>query len=324
MSLSLVPAVRRLFPESHITWMCGSTVKPLLEIVPGVDEIIPVDEKALFKSRLGFGMLEMTRIWIKMAGRRFDLIVTGNPSPYYRLLSLTARAGRRRNFSRGRGRQQPVPGRYHGYEYARLVIDADGPEVEPARLPEVDPPLSSALSGMLPTKGQPLAALFPGGAKNLLRDDALRRWPLESYVKLAGDLLAEQMKVVILGGPTDEWTRASFQNLGVIDLIGRTSILDLAAVIGCSDLVVSHDTAAVHLAGLMRTPVLALFGPTNPHEKISPLAPGEIIWGGESLACRPCYDGRFFHDCRDNRCMSGIETSRVLTAAKRLLAESGG
>jgi heptosyltransferase II len=44
-----------------------------------------------------------------------------------------------------------------------------------------------------------------------------------------------------------------------------------------------------------------------------------VLWGGEDLACRPCYDGREFAACADNRCMKGISPAQVLAAAEEIL-----
>jgi heptosyltransferase-2 len=45
----------------------------------------------------------------------------------------------------------------------------------------------------------------------------------------------------------------------------------------------------------------------------------QAIWGGASLACRPCYDGREFADCRDNLCMKDIATAEVIDRALAML-----
>jgi len=48
-----------------------------------------------------------------------------------------------------------------------------------------------------------------------------------------------------------------------------------------------------------------------------------VLWGGAHLACRPCYDGREFANCRDNQCMSSIAVEVVLATARALILEMG-
>jgi heptosyltransferase-2 len=111
----------------------------------------------------------------------------------------------------------------------------------------------------------------------------------------------------------------------VIDLVGRTTLAELAAVFRSADAVVTHDSLALHMAGLVRTGIVALFGPTSPLEKVAVASVGadsaeriRVIWGGAHLACRPCYDGRRYYDCRANRCMSEITVDEVLLALEEI------
>lgn len=127
--------------------------------------------------------------------------------------------------------------------------------------------------------------------------------------------------IVLVGGPTDAWVRESFAGLPVLDLVGQTSLKQLPAVFGCVDAVVSHDTSAAHLARWVETPVVALFGPTSPHEKIFPDGASRVLWGGESLPCRPCYDGRDFSDCTRPRCMEDISVDAVMAAVAAVVAK---
>jgi heptosyltransferase-2 len=84
--------------------------------------------------------------------------------------------------------------------------------------------------------------------------------------------------------------------------------------------VLSHDTGPMHLARLVRAPLVALFGPTSPSEFILEDARTVVLWGGRHLACRPCYDGRDFAECRDNVCMQSIGVDDALDAVEQVIA----
>jgi heptosyltransferase-2 len=316
MALGAVEAARTLDPETHVTWLCGQLVRPLLEHVGTVDEIVAVDERALLRGGARARTREIGRAWRALAGRRFDLVVTAHADPRYRVLSATVRAGTRRSLRSYGSRRPPIPGRYEGDEYARLVHGIDGPDAEPARLPRVSFPPADHL---LPPDG-PTVMIAPGGAKNVLRDDGLRRWPLESYSRVAADLAARNVRVVVSGGPDDGWVRPSFAGLPVVDLVGKTDLIQLGATIQACDLLITHDSGPMHLAFLARTPTLALFGPTRPTDRLPHDAPYRALWGGPDLACRPCYDGRDYAPCPNNVCIQSIRPADVVAEAVDLIS----
>ena len=264
MALAAVEAARSLEPDTRVTWLCGELVRPLLEQVGTVDEIVSLDDRALLKGTARERTREIGRAWRSLAGRRFDLVVTAHADPRYRVLATGVRAGTRRSLRSSGGRPAPIPGRYEGDEYARLVHGIDGPDAPPARLPRVSfPPVDE----LLPPDG-PTVMIAPGGAKNVLRDDGLRRWPLESYARVAADLTDRGLRVVVSGGPGDDWVRPAFSELPVVDLVGRTDLVQLAGAIQACDLLITHDSGPMHLGFLARTPTIALFGPTRPTERL--------------------------------------------------------
>ena len=211
-----------------------------------------------------------------------------------------------------------LPSRHHSDEYARILLgleDSGRPEsarpVRPESLPE--DPLGPKMAGVR-------IALVPGGASNMLRQQTLRRWPAESYAALARAFLERGWEVVLLGGPDDVWVRTHFAGLQLMDRIGELTLPQVISAMDGCDAVVSHDTGPLHLAGLSRAAVVALFGPTDPGS-FMPQRPGVAgIWGGEGFACRPCYDGRNFPECADNGCMQQIRVEMVVAQLDRLLA----
>ena len=125
-------------------------------------------------------------------------------------------------------------------------------------------PLSESLHAALRLTLRPLIALAPGGARNTLRDQPLKRWPLEKYAEVAERAVDFGWGVMITGAPSDEWISPAFRKIPVIDLVGKTTITDLVSVYNCCDAVVTHDSGPMHLAALAGAPLVALFGPTDP------------------------------------------------------------
>ncbi|MGB7591418.1 MAG: glycosyltransferase family 9 protein [Terriglobia bacterium] len=316
-----LPAVKVLKERTggEVHWMCGRAVVPLLRQFPFIDHLIEVNDRALLSpsplARLG----EIVRVWRMLAGQRYDTCAVLYYDWRYRLLVLPVRKKQLITLSRSNRARRLLPGRYHGDEYARILLGEDG--LRPDRVTPVRPSgrlLATPLARGIPKR----VALVPGGARNALRDDPQRRWPLSYYVELAGALVARSYEVVLAGGPDDAWASQAFAGLPVKDFIGRLDLVESIGLFDTCDLVISHDTGPLHMAALSSAAVLALFGPTFPGERLPSHPELRVLWGGERLACRPCYDGREFAACPDNRCMKEISPSLVLAAAEEMLAKA--
>ena len=98
-----------------------------------------------------------------------------------------------------------------------------------------------------------------------------------------------------------------------VNLGGRTSLRELAALYREAALVVSTDSGPMHLAAAVGTPVVALFGPTDPG-RTGPCGSGHKVIRG-SLSCMPC----FRKQCEDPRCMREISVEDVFTAVREAL-----
>jgi heptosyltransferase-2 len=164
-------------------------------------------------------------------------------------------------------------------------------------------------------------ALVPAGASNMLRQQILRRWPLENYVEIASRLAGRGWEVVLLGGPDDAWVRPHFAGLQVTDCIGTLSLPQVIRVCDSSDAVISHDTGPMHLAGLSTAALVGIYGPTDPAMFLPRRPYAAAIRGGEGFACRPCYDGTDFAPCTFNGCMHQVTPGRVMQELDRILAE---
>lgn len=314
MALPLLEHFKKLSPSNHITWIAGRTVEPILKATGKVDRIIIVDEPALFKSALWKRLRELIRVQAKIAGKVFDLILIGHVDSRYRFLSFFARSKETRSLERQNQRQCPVPGRYHGNEYLRLATGLDSENFIPVDFPNLILPKFEHLNTQHLT-----IALAPGGAKNILANDALRRWPIQHYVDLARKFINKEIQVVLTGASSDEWALSYFKDLSCINLIGKLDLLELISLYQNAKLLVTHDSGPLHLAKLARCPVVGLFGPTNPWEKVGRHEKVHILWGGENLSCRPCYDGKTYAPCARNICLESIHPEEVYKTALRIM-----
>ena len=322
MSMSMIPVLRRKYPDAEISWICGRTAAPVLHMVTGIDHVIEVNDKMILTGSKFEKITALFNIWGKLFFQSFDIVINAHADYRYKMLFFPVRKKdlyslRKDNSNRIR----PVPGRHHSDEYAMLAENYDGENTLKYFLPD----LKSSIKGkneIHRSNNAPVVVLAPGGAKNILRDDNLRRWPVEAYAQLAESLLLLGYTVLVTGSETDQWVNPYFSKINVTSLIGKLGMQELVNLYSTSDLVITHDSGPLHFAGLAKTPVIALFGPTNPYEKVPRGDTNQIIWGGGSLSCRPCYDGRNYAPCSNNLCMKDITVEAVLKSVKEILNSS--
>lgn len=314
MSLPLLRHIREHHPQAHITWICGSQVAPLIEATHLVDELIPLDEKRLLKGTHSQQISVLLSIWMRLFFRSFDLILTLHADPRYRWIAKTCRTKEHRFYDRKNSRLFPVSGRYHAEEAIRLFTQEEGARPYTARFPKMHLP-ASLKDRIVPGQKGPFIVLAPGGAKNVLADDALRRWPITSYASLMRQLSEKGFEIVVTGASADAWVKPFFSSLSYHDLIGHLSLLEMLALLEEASLLITHDSGPMHLAKLTSCPVIALFGPTDPAERVGKGEDIQAFWGGEHLACRPCYDGKTYAACTQNVCLQRISPEKICQAA---------
>jgi heptosyltransferase-2 len=320
MASSLARRLRDAKPDAHITWLCGETVAALVECFADVDDVMSVDDRRLLTG----GTIDRLRVVLALRSRlrplRFDAAYLLHPDPRYRIVTSSLRGTGvviAQSRSNRRRPANPIPGRYLGDEAARLMDGRDNGPIQGhfplGRLKPFSP---------TPRVDRPRVVIVPGGAKNVLRESALKRWPVEHYVAVARALVGDGFEVTLVGNAGDDWVRPHFSTVPITNLIGRTSIPETLSLFAGSDLVIAHDTGPMHLARLVGSRLIALFGPTAPTSFVAPDETTTVLWGGEHLACRPCYDGREFADCADNECMSSISADVVIRTARTILRET--
>jgi heptosyltransferase-2 len=212
----------------------------------------------------------------------------------YGLLALGA-MGPRRWF-------KPPAGLYHAHAYYELL----GGRIEDLAKNPIHP---ADLLGEWRTPARGGIVLAPGGAKNLLRDDALRRYPIKHYVELARRALDLGRSVTLMGSASDEWIRTYFSGLPVRFEIGTVKLEDIPLWLRQFERLVTHDSGPMHLGFMSGIPVTALFGPTRADEKVPRNYADNgsiVIQGGQGLACAPCYDGRDYADCSHQKCLKDL------------------
>jgi heptosyltransferase-2 len=317
--LMAVPGVHALHQKGYeIDWICGQAVAPILNCYPWIHTIV-ADDRALLKGGKSGQLKSIAAVWKMLLGRRYELCVTLYYDARYQWLTVPIRARRTVSLSMTNRKTKLLPGRHHTDEFARILLGIEDGE----RPVSLSPVRSDNLpaSPLNRVAGKTRVVLAPAGAKNMLRDDALRRWPVENYVALASVLLARGLDVVLIGGPEDVWALSAFEGLDVTNVIGKLTLLETLAVLDESEVMVTHDTGPLHLAGITRVGIVSIFGPTDPRGRLPQRADTVAIWGGEGFACRPCYDGVNYAPCTDNGCMKQVTVEMAMHEVEAVLEQ---
>ena len=149
----------------------------------------------------------------------------------------------------------------------------------------------------------------------------VKTWPAERFVDVARQLTNCGFRIAILAGPGDrETTQSIAQQIGErsLDLAGMLSLRETAAVLQSVEVAVTNDTGPMHIAAAVRTPLVAIFGPTS-SVRYGPWCPEaeSVILLHDIMPCNPCA----FHQCpMDAWCMESIQPAAVVEAVMILLS----
>ncbi|MDA3832835.1 MAG: glycosyltransferase family 9 protein, partial [Spirochaetales bacterium] len=154
--------------------------------------------------------------------------------------------------------------------------------------------------------------LFPGASI------PERRWGTSNFRALAGKILASGLAVVVVGGEEDvDLARDICQGMAVLNLAGKTSLLESAAVVAQSKIVVTGDSGLLHIAVGLDKPTVSLFGP-GIAKKWAPRGEKHIVLNKE-LSCSPCTKFGNTPKCpRKALCLQQISVEDVFAAVESL------
>jgi len=149
-----------------------------------------------------------------------------------------------------------------------------------------------------------------------------RAWSAERHRELVDALVERGRRVVVTGGPGERELTAAVagrEREQVVDLGGRTSLADLAAVVAGADAIVVGNTGPAHLAAAVGTPVVSLFAPVVPAVRWRPWRVPHVLLGDQLAACR----GTRARVCpvAGHPCLDRIPVARVLDALELLTRE---
>ena len=314
----LLPALKRKYPLSHITWLVDRESLDLLLHNSYIDDLLGHDLESVL-------ILQVLK---------FDLLISLDKEPGLTALATQVKAAQKRGFGMNEFGNLTIFNPAAEYAY-RLGVDDDlkffknkktyqeiiheAAEINYARdeytfgLPdEAREKAWGFFKRRRIPSGRPSIGLNTGAGTKF----ETKQWPARHYLELISYLTKKmRANVFLLGGPKEKDLNrllAHKSRARVYDTGSDNSLLEFAGFISLLDLVVTSDTLGMHLAIALKKPVVALFGPTCPQE-IDLYGRGVKLFEGTD--CSPCYK----QTCPDAICMSTITPERVFAEVDRLV-----
>jgi ADP-heptose:LPS heptosyltransferase len=287
-------SLRRRFPDAEIHYLAGERAAEILHRNPDIDQIIPVNESMLFSQSIW----KLAPVIRKLRHHKYDLSIAFSRSAGLHAFLTACRIGFRIGINKlGSGATLHLPIdlhngiRYEALDYLALIQAMDGNDLGAELTLTITPDDDQQAYHILRESGgnpeKPFAMLAVGGGRNPGWDVPQKRWSMESFSQLAQGL---EYPVVIVGDMNDaQEVKSHFQcSDSVINLCGRLSLKHTAALLKRARVLVTNDTISMHFAVALRTPAVALFGPTHPKALLPDNATNVIPLQGK-LPCVPCF-----------------------------------
>jgi lipopolysaccharide heptosyltransferase I len=269
-ALPVLSGLRRRFPGSHITWLVNKTYAPLLVGHPQLDAVLPFDRQRVLRGWWQ-GTHSFLRLLDELRRARFDLVVdlqgllrsglmTRATGARCRLGLRSAREGARWAYTRT---VDDTAADLHAVDRYWLTAEAlgAGDGAKQFVFPSFDVEARWARQ-LLHGLARPILAF------NLGTRWETKRWPVEHFATLAQRAMAAFGGTILLVGGPDETTFGErLRDLvrgQVVDMIGRTTLPQLAALLRMVDAMISNDSGPLHLAAALGRPVVAPFTCTSP------------------------------------------------------------
>jgi len=333
MTLPALAELRALASDAVIDLVVGSWNREIAQAIPGIDRVETVDAAWLARSD-GHGELSPAGLVAHAIGwrsRRYDLAINFEPDIRSNLALAFAGAGRTAGFRSGGGGPLldvalDYDARSHTADNAvRLVRaalreSAAGAVDATLRIPDAARAAAS----------QRLAALGPGLKVGIHVSGGreIKQWPEARFREVAERLVRDRGAAIVLtGGPGDraqvDSVRSALPPDRTLDLSEGADLMTVAAIVQQLDLFVTGDTGPMHLAHAVGTPIVAIFGPSDP-KRYAPRGVRDVVVRID-LPCSPCNrirlpPARCVGHTPD--CLAGIGAAQVLAAVDDVLRDA--
>lgn len=334
----IIHSLKDVFPEVKIGYLCNRRTAPILKNNPYIDYVFVYERDEFEKIRKKTIFLWFKKILTfitELKRAHFDLALDLSLNSQYGFFCWVAGISERLGYNfKGRGlfltKKIPLLGfrdkhivhyyaellKYLGVElkYRKLELYLKGEDIK-------------RIEDILEKEGLGLVTLFvgiiPGAGGSWGKDAYLKHWPIENFALLADKLVENQNAKIIIMGDSSEREIAqgitSRMRYKALDLTGKTSLGELAALLSKMHIVVTNDGGPLHIAVALGIKTVSIFGPVN--EKVyGPYSTNDnYAVVRKNLPCQPCYQDFRMPKCeRDRECINSINVEEVYNQINRL------
>jgi lipopolysaccharide heptosyltransferase II len=317
LSVPSIRAMREKFPKAKIYCLVGKESKQILQHCPYLDGIIIYDNKG---KDTGFkGILNISR---ELRKYNFDIVLDLQNNRSSHIISFLSMSANRYGYDNGKfsfllnHKVQQLSLAVSAVEHQFRTLEMLGINQRDKKL-ELWPSKEDEyyISNLLGSQWVSQRGRIVGINLCASQRWVSKRWPLENFAQLCDRLSKENIRVVITGSKEELDFATELQKMTSARLLifsGKTTLLQLAALIKKCSVFVTADSAPLHIAAAVGTPLVALFGPTSAVRHMPPIKNSIVI--KKDLDCSPCYKPR----CRSMRCMFEITVDEVFEAIRKL------
>jgi lipopolysaccharide heptosyltransferase II len=317
-ALPLAHLLRKGFPQASVTWAVEPSSLPLVQNYPAVNDVLLFDRRRWWSELLPFLR--------KVRAKRFDLVLDLQRHLKSGLIGRWSGAPSRVGFNRSDSKEfnwlfnnhfipamgDSVPKLDHYLKFAEYLGIASDPVEWHFKLTEAE---EASVDRLLTPVKRRYAVLFVGSRWES------KLWFPDQVADCARALRDHyQLDVVLLGGKDDQvLAQQAMNNPGcaAINLVGRTTLREAIGIIARATVAVGPDTGLMHIAAAVGTPVVSLWGATNP-ARTGPFGLAHLVIQGRA-PCAPCYLRR----CSIGRiCMRSISVGEITAKVGETLSGS--
>jgi 3-deoxy-D-manno-octulosonic-acid transferase/heptosyltransferase-1 len=324
-TLPSLAALRRRFPRAHISWVVEEAASDLLRNHPCLDELIISGRKRWIKElkegKYSKVLKEAGRFISDLRSRRYDLVIDFHGLFKSAVLAWLSGASRRLGYDS----MQELSGLFYTEkipeDLSRHAVDRYldfprhlGADVkQPEFFLDISAPQHRHIDHLF-------EEFHLSGQENLVAINTVALWDTklwddEKFARL-GDRISRELKAAVVftgSDPAPMENILSRMTAPAFNFGGRTSLRELAHLYQRARLLITTDSGPMHLAAAVGTPVVALFGPTDP-ARTGPYGKGHRVLR-KGLECSPCLR----KSCKTRICMHNISVDEVFDAVKGVL-----
>lgn len=326
-TLPFAAELRKLYPKAKITWLVHPQFAGFVPDPPVIDEVIYFDKKKFNKMGLSEKWQYFCELKELLHSKHFDLVLDMQGLFKSAVMAAMSGCDNRLGYCELREGSSFVSKAIKGNHSQEHVIERylDVARYLGADVPvgELDFPMpdlakeTESLTAKLQEEGMPLQAgklpeyvvLVPGARWET------KEWPPSHYAELTQMIVEDGRYVVLAGGPDDAAKGAVIKEISkceqVIDMTGKTSLRELAALIKGCCVYISADTGPLHFAAALKKPLVAMYGPTKA-DRTGPYGSKNSTVLVSPAICAGCLKKH----CEKWHCMAAIEAKKVFEIYK--------